>query len=214
MAHAILMPKPGQMTEECVLTTWHKQEGDAVHKGDVLFEIETDKSIMEVESFDEGVLLKRLVEEGETVPVNAVCAYVGAAGEALPEAAAAPVGAVAAAGALATARPSPPRSPHRRRRPRPMPRPRPHPMHRRLAPSSRRSVGRAPDSRSARAPAGWRPSPASTRGPSPAAGPRGGSSSVTSGRPSPPRREVRRARRRRGRPRPGSPSGARASPSR
>jgi pyruvate dehydrogenase E2 component (dihydrolipoamide acetyltransferase) len=87
MAHAIRMPKPGQMTEDCVLTLWRKAEGEAVHRGDVLFEIETDKAAMEVESFEEGVLLKRLVDEGQTVPVNAICAYVGAAGEAIPEAA-------------------------------------------------------------------------------------------------------------------------------
>ena len=87
MAHAILMPKPGQMTETCVLTLWRKEEGDAVRKGDVLFEIETDKSSMEVESFDDGVLLKRLVAEGQEVPVNAVCAYVGEPGERVPEAA-------------------------------------------------------------------------------------------------------------------------------
>ena len=77
MAHPILMPKPGQMTEECVLVAWHKREGDKVAKGDVLFEIETDKSNMDVEAFEEGVLLKRVVGEGETVAVNAVCAYVG-----------------------------------------------------------------------------------------------------------------------------------------
>ena len=58
MAHAILMPKPGQMTEECTVIAWHKKEGDPVAKGDVLFEIETDKSTMEVESFDNGVLLR------------------------------------------------------------------------------------------------------------------------------------------------------------
>jgi len=97
MAHPILMPKPGQMTEECVLTVWHKQEGDPVRKGDVLFEIETDKSIMDVESFEEGVLLRRLVEAGATVPVNAVCAYVGEPGEAIPETAP-----VAPAAAIAT----------------------------------------------------------------------------------------------------------------
>ena len=85
MAHPIRMPKPGQMTEECVLVAWHKQEGDPVLKGDVLFEIETDKSVMDVESFEEGVLLRRLVDEGQTVPVNTVCAYVGAPGEAVPE---------------------------------------------------------------------------------------------------------------------------------
>jgi pyruvate dehydrogenase E2 component (dihydrolipoamide acetyltransferase) len=80
------MPKPGQMTEECTLVAWLKQEGDVVAKGDVLFEIETDKSNMDVEAFDEGVLLKRVVQEGETVPVNAVCAYVGEPGEAIPDA--------------------------------------------------------------------------------------------------------------------------------
>ena len=38
MAHPILMPKPGQMTEECVLILWRKEVGEAVHRGDVLFE--------------------------------------------------------------------------------------------------------------------------------------------------------------------------------
>jgi pyruvate dehydrogenase E2 component (dihydrolipoamide acetyltransferase) len=85
MAHPILMPKPGQMTEECVLVAWHKDEGDPVRKGDVLFEIESDKANMDVEAFDEGVLLKRYVAVGETVPVNALCAYVGEPGEVVPE---------------------------------------------------------------------------------------------------------------------------------
>jgi pyruvate dehydrogenase E2 component (dihydrolipoamide acetyltransferase) len=79
------MPKPGQMTEECVLTLWLKDEGDAVSKGDILFEIETDKSTMEVESFHDGVVLRRLVAEGETVPVNAICAWIGAPDETLPD---------------------------------------------------------------------------------------------------------------------------------
>jgi pyruvate dehydrogenase E2 component (dihydrolipoamide acetyltransferase) len=99
MAHAIRMPKPGQMTEECVLTSWLKAEGDPVHRGDVLFEIETDKSSMEVEAFDEGVLLRRLVPEGATVPVNAICGWVGQPGEGIPEVeAAAAVGVAPAAG--------------------------------------------------------------------------------------------------------------------
>jgi pyruvate dehydrogenase E2 component (dihydrolipoamide acetyltransferase) len=91
MAHAILMPKPGQMTEECTVIAWHKKEGDPVKRGDVLFEIETDKSVMDVEAFDDGVLLKIIAAEGQTVPVNTVCAYVGQPGEAIPEAAAAVV---------------------------------------------------------------------------------------------------------------------------
>ncbi len=84
MVHAIRMPKPGQMTEECVVTAWHKNEGDPVRRGDILFEIETDKSAMEVESFEHGILLRCLVAEGDVVPVNAICAYVGEAGEAIP----------------------------------------------------------------------------------------------------------------------------------
>jgi len=104
MIHPILMPKPGQMTEECVLVAWHKDVGDAVHKGDVLFEIETDKSVMDVEAFDDGVLLARLVEEGETVPVNAVCAYVGQPGDAIPDAPAKP----AAASVASAQAPAPP----------------------------------------------------------------------------------------------------------
>jgi len=105
MATPILMPKPGQMTEECVLTLWRKEVGDPVHKGDVLFEIETDKSSMEVETFEEGVLLARVVGEGETAPVNAVCGWIGQAGEAIPETPAAPIAApepVAAPAAQAT----------------------------------------------------------------------------------------------------------------
>lgn len=113
MVHAILMPKPGQMTEECTVVAWHKKEGDPVTRGDVLFEIETDKSAMEVESFEEGVLLRRLVAEGETVPVNAVCAYVGAPGEAVPGVASvqAPVGAPAAVAAPVAAPASPAAAP-------------------------------------------------------------------------------------------------------
>jgi pyruvate dehydrogenase E2 component (dihydrolipoamide acetyltransferase) len=84
MPHAVRMPKPGQMTEECTLTLWLKGDGDPVAKGDVLFEIETDKSTMEVESFHDGVILRRLVAEGETVPVNSICAWIGAPGEEVP----------------------------------------------------------------------------------------------------------------------------------
>ena len=108
MVHPILMPKPGQMTEECTLVAWLKQEGDAVAKGDVLFEIETDKSNMDVEAFDEGVLLKRVVQEGETVPVNSVCAYVGQPGEAIPDVPATAVVAVAAVAAAPVAAASAP----------------------------------------------------------------------------------------------------------
>ncbi len=104
MATPILMPKPGQMTEECVLTLWRKEVGDPVHKGDVLFEIETDKSTMEVETFEEGVLLAKIVADGDTALVNALCGWIGEAGEPVPEAPpAAEIPSDAAAEATATA---------------------------------------------------------------------------------------------------------------
>lgn len=86
MPHAVRMPRPGQMTEECVLSMWRKAEGEHVAEGDVIFEIETDKSTMEVESFHDGVLLKQLASAGDTVPVNEICAWIGEPGEAIPEA--------------------------------------------------------------------------------------------------------------------------------
>jgi len=84
MVQTVIMPKPGQTMEEATLVKWHKQEGDGVRKGDVLFEIETDKAVLEVESFHEGTLLKILVKEGETVPVSVPVAFVGQPGEPLP----------------------------------------------------------------------------------------------------------------------------------
>jgi pyruvate dehydrogenase E2 component (dihydrolipoamide acetyltransferase) len=85
MAQAVIMPKPGQTMEEAAIVKWHKKEGDAVKKGEVLFEIETDKAVLEAESFFDGTLLKVLVKEGVTVPVATVVAYIGAAGEAVPD---------------------------------------------------------------------------------------------------------------------------------
>ncbi len=90
MPHAIVMPKPGQFTEECTILKWLKKEGDVVAKGEILFEIETDKANMEVESFFGGTLLKILVPVGGTVPVQAVVGFVGQPGEAIPEVVAPP----------------------------------------------------------------------------------------------------------------------------
>jgi len=86
MADVIIMPKLGQATEESTIVKWHKREGDAVKKGDILFEMETDKAVLEAESFFEGTLLKVLVPEGVTIPVNAPVGYIGKPGEKLPDA--------------------------------------------------------------------------------------------------------------------------------
>jgi pyruvate dehydrogenase E2 component (dihydrolipoamide acetyltransferase) len=86
MVTPIVMPKFGQMTEDSAIVEWLKKEGDTVAKGDVLFLVETDKSVMEVESFSAGTLLKIVVGVGVSVPVQSVVAYLGEKGEAIPAA--------------------------------------------------------------------------------------------------------------------------------
>ena len=85
MVRPITMPKLGQSEEVGTLVRWRKRVGDAVAKGDILFEIETDKAVLEVESFFEGTLLKIVVQEGTTVPINTTVGFVGDPGEAIPE---------------------------------------------------------------------------------------------------------------------------------
>jgi pyruvate dehydrogenase E2 component (dihydrolipoamide acetyltransferase) len=64
---------------------WHKSVGETVSNGDTLAEIETDKATMELENFDDGVLLKILVNEGEEAPIGSPLAIVGEDGEVIPE---------------------------------------------------------------------------------------------------------------------------------
>jgi pyruvate/2-oxoglutarate dehydrogenase complex dihydrolipoamide acyltransferase (E2) component len=77
MAVEFLMPKFGEVMEEGKLIEWIKKEGDAVEKGEVVLEIETDKANTDVESTATGIIQKILVQEGETVPVNAPLALIG-----------------------------------------------------------------------------------------------------------------------------------------
>lgn len=85
MPHTVIMPKLGQTVEESAIVKWHKQVGDTVQKGDVLFEIETDKAVLEAESFYDGTLLKIVVPENVPVPVRSVVAYIGESGESVPD---------------------------------------------------------------------------------------------------------------------------------
>jgi pyruvate dehydrogenase E2 component (dihydrolipoamide acetyltransferase) len=78
----ILMPALSPTMEEGTLTKWMVKEGDEVHSGDIIAEIETDKATMEVEAVDEGVIAKIVVAEGsENVKVNAVIAIIAEEGE-------------------------------------------------------------------------------------------------------------------------------------
>lgn len=80
MATVIRMPALSDTMTEGVLVAWHKNIGDTVKSGDLLAEIETDKAVMEFESFFNGTLLHRM-EAGQSIKVDAVIAVIGAPGE-------------------------------------------------------------------------------------------------------------------------------------
>lgn len=81
MAVEIIMPKLGVDMQEGEIIEWKKQVGDTVNEGDVLLEINSDKTNMEIEAEDSGVLLKIVRQEGDVVPVTEVIGYIGAEGE-------------------------------------------------------------------------------------------------------------------------------------
>lgn len=79
-AELVKMPLLSDTMTEGVIHTWLKKVGDTVKSGDMLAEIETDKATMELEAYDEGILLYIGVKEGEAVPVNSVIAVIGEKG--------------------------------------------------------------------------------------------------------------------------------------
>ena len=105
MASIIQMPRFGDTMEEGLLVRWLKEEGDEVSPGEAIAEVETDKATLELESFEDGVLRKRLVEAGTSVAIGAAVAIMAddededisdveaeaAGGGASPKAEAAPV---------------------------------------------------------------------------------------------------------------------------
>ena len=85
MAITIEMPKLSDTMSVGTVVKWHKNVGEQVSNGDTLAEIETDKATMELENFDDGVLLKILVNEGEEAPIGSPLALVGEEGEEISE---------------------------------------------------------------------------------------------------------------------------------
>ena len=81
MAEVILMPRLSDTMTEGVIAAWHKKVGDTVKKGDLLAEIETDKATMELESYQDGVLLHIGIPRGGKLKVNDLLAIFGKAGE-------------------------------------------------------------------------------------------------------------------------------------
>lgn len=96
----VLMPRLSDTMEAGVIAAWHKNVGDAVKKGDILAEIETDKATMELESYKNGTLLHIGANKGEKIPVNGLLCIIGDAGKVDLKAA------IASAAAGASAAPS------------------------------------------------------------------------------------------------------------
>ncbi|GAA5137978.1 dihydrolipoamide acetyltransferase family protein [Pseudonocardia adelaidensis] len=73
----ITMPRLSDTMESGVIAAWHKHVGDPVTAGDVIADIETDKAIMELEAYDDGVLERIIVPEGGSAPIGAPIGLLG-----------------------------------------------------------------------------------------------------------------------------------------
>ena len=81
MAEIVRMPALSDTMEEGTLVAWHKKVGEKVQAGELLAEIETDKAVMEFQSFFDGTLLYIGIQEGEATAVDAIIAIIGNEGE-------------------------------------------------------------------------------------------------------------------------------------
>ena len=81
MSTVIEMPKLSDTMSVGTVVKWYKSVGETVANGDILAEIETDKATMELENFDDGVLLKLLASEGDEVEIGKPLAVIGEDGE-------------------------------------------------------------------------------------------------------------------------------------
>ncbi|SQA14397.1 Dihydrolipoyllysine-residue succinyltransferase component of 2-oxoglutarate dehydrogenase complex [Streptobacillus moniliformis] len=86
MALEVIMPKAGIDMTEGEIVKWNKQIGEFVKQGEILLEIMTDKTNMELEAEEDGYLLAILRQPGETVAVTEIIGYLGEQGEAIPTA--------------------------------------------------------------------------------------------------------------------------------
>jgi len=80
MEEVVLMPRLSDTMTEGVIAGWHKNVGDAVKKGEVLADIETDKATMELESYKDGILLYQGAKAGEKIAVNDLLCIIGKEG--------------------------------------------------------------------------------------------------------------------------------------
>lgn len=82
MAEVIRMPRLSDTMAEGVIVSWNKKVGDKIKPGDVLADVETDKATMELESYNEGIILYIGVEAGKAVKVDGILLVIGKEGEA------------------------------------------------------------------------------------------------------------------------------------
>jgi pyruvate dehydrogenase E2 component (dihydrolipoamide acetyltransferase) len=82
----VTLPRLGQGMESGTIVRWLKAEGDTVEKGQVLYELDTEKATQEVEAEASGTLLKILAGEGEEIEVGTAIAVIGDPGEDVPDA--------------------------------------------------------------------------------------------------------------------------------
>jgi len=78
MISEVVMPQMGADMQEGTILRWLKREGDAVRRGEIIAEIETDKANVEIEAYESGILRRILLPEGTTVPVGQVIAIIAA----------------------------------------------------------------------------------------------------------------------------------------
>jgi len=81
MAAEFTMPQLSDTMTEGTVIKWRKKEGEKIKQGEVIAEIETDKAVMESESFDSGTVAAILVGDGQKAPVGALLAVIATAGE-------------------------------------------------------------------------------------------------------------------------------------
>jgi pyruvate dehydrogenase E2 component (dihydrolipoamide acetyltransferase) len=81
MATPVIIPKLGNTVESCIIGPWKKKEGEKVKRGDILLEIETDKTTFEIDAPAGGILLGIFFKEGDIVPVLSNIAVIGNKGE-------------------------------------------------------------------------------------------------------------------------------------
>jgi pyruvate dehydrogenase E2 component (dihydrolipoamide acetyltransferase) len=86
MSSQVTLPRLGQGMESGTIVRWLKAEGDSVEKGEVLYELDTEKATQEVEADASGTLLKILAQEGEEIEVGKAIAVIGEPGEEVAEA--------------------------------------------------------------------------------------------------------------------------------